>query len=145
MRQHYAVRIPSGKLSECEFERLLDIIAHNSARLKIALGTKNLAVLHLQNQLWFPWFICKGFYKETDDFYYLVCGLCDLAKDCCSPRAYSSQEVQWLLWELGLDTMPMPTLAKFPKFGGHLPIFRWRTHIMCTLSDIRTCFFKRHE
>ena len=145
MRQHYAVRIPSAKLSDCEFEQLLDIIAHNSARLKTALGTRNLAVLHLQNQLWFPWFTRKGVYEETDDFYYLIYGLCDLAKDCCFSRSCSCQEVQWLLWELGLDTMPMPALAKFPKFGAHLPISRWRTQIMRTLSDIRTCFFQRHE
>ena len=145
MRQHYAVSIPSSRLSDYEFERLLNIIAHTSTRLKTALGTRNLAVVHLQNQLWFPWFTLKGFYKETDDFYYLVYGLCDLAKECSFSKAYSSQEVQWLLWELDLDVMPMPTLVKFPKFGGHLSIPRWCTHIMRTLSDIRTCFFKRPE
>lgn len=145
MYQHYAVRVPSRELSNQEFERLLNIIAHNSVRLKTALGTRNLAVVHLQNQLWFPWFTLKGFYKETDDFYYLVCGLCDLAKERSVSRAYSGQEVQWLLWELGLDIIPMPTLVKFPKFGGHLSISHWCTHIMRTLSDIRTCFFKRLE
>ena len=64
MYQHYAVRVPSRELSNQEFEWLLNIIAHNSVRLKTALGTRNLAVVHLQNQLWFPWFTLKGFIRR---------------------------------------------------------------------------------
>lgn len=145
MQTHYAVGVPSREFSDLEFQRLLTIIAYCSDRLKPALGTRNLIVVHLRDRLWFPWFTQRGFYGETADFSYLVDGICDLAKrhPYCSTRTYIRREVQWLLWEVGLDVAPSAyDLSHFSSFAV-LP--DWCNRIVQKLSDIRTRLFRRSE
>lgn len=145
MQTHYAVGVPSRKFSDLEFQQLLTIIAYSADRLKPALGTRNLIVVHLQDRLWFPWFTRRGFYGETADFSYLVDGICNLAKiyPYCSTRTYIRREVQWLLWEIGLDVPP--SAYDLPHFSGFAVLSDWYSRIAQKLSDICTRLFRRTE
>lgn len=145
MYAHYAVGMSSRELSDQEFQRLLNIIGYSTDQLKSALGTKDLMVVHLRDRLWFPWFTPRGFYGEVEDYNYLVGGLCDLAKryPYCPARAYIRRQVQWLLWEVGLDVAPI--ISDRSLFGDPSILPDWYNKVVHTLSDIRTRLFRRAE
>lgn len=140
MYAHYAVGVPSWKFSQREFQRLLDIVTYNAGQLTEALGTESLAIAHLRGRLWFPWFTPKGVCGETEDYHYLVNGLCGLAQ--AYPRQISLEEswheVRFLLWESGFRTRTMLSSV-------YMVWKNWCSYLIRALSDIHTCFFKRVE
>lgn len=81
MYSHYAVGVPDKTVSNQTFQRLLEIIAVNSSLLKQALGTETLAVVHIRERLWFPWFTVQGAAGEIRVYHDLIASLCDLAED----------------------------------------------------------------